>query len=69
MFGKWLRNKRKLMNLTQKDFAVLCGISRDRIILYENDLAKPTNPKTISKLATALNVKEITIVRLLRKDK
>lgn len=68
MFGKWLRNKRKLMNLTQKDFAVLCGISRDRIILYENDLAKPTNPKTISKLAKVLSVKEITIVRMLKKD-
>ena len=68
MFGEWLKNKRELMNLTQRDFAKLCGLSRDRIILYENNLAKPTQPETIEKLAKALNVKPTTIIRLARKN-
>jgi transcriptional regulator with XRE-family HTH domain len=69
MFSDWLKKKRKLMNLTQKEFASLCGISRDRVNLYENNLAKPTQPDMIRKLAKTLNVKETTIVRMLRKDK
>jgi transcriptional regulator with XRE-family HTH domain len=54
-FGKTIKHRRKLLNITQKDLAGISGVTLRKLIDIENGVANPTI-KTIIKLTESLGL-------------
>jgi len=54
-FGKIIKERRKLLKITQKDLAEISGVTLRKLIDVENGVANPTI-KTIFKLTEALGL-------------
>lgn len=61
-FGEKIKAARKEANLTQKELAVLSGISLRTIINYEHDEKKPRKRSTYTTLAIVLHVDETALM-------
>lgn len=57
MYGMLLRDKRKVLGLSQKDLAELCDITENSIYNYENGKSRPTK-NNMNTLAKVLNISD-----------
>jgi len=55
-FGKTIRNRRRLLKITQADLAELAGVSLRTIIKIERNQANPTMA-ALSKIAVVMGMK------------
>ena len=63
-FGKWLKDQRVSLNLSQQDFAKMTGIHQVSISGLENGTRKP-HFKTVAKLSDFLGISVMDIQRVI----
>lgn len=63
-FGELIRRHRKNIGFTQEQLAERVGVSQNYIAKIETGYAKSLSPKTLTKLAIALDIPNETLVEM-----